>query len=227
MDLLAIVGPHRSGTSVTAGVLHHLGVEFGPRLMPPSPANPSGYFESLRVVEVHDVLLRSLDRAWDDPRPLPLGWQLTVCAGITCRRLIRHLRRFPGHVLGVKDPRMCQMLPLWGEVAARLGARLVPVVVERNVDAIVSSLVHREQWPREQAQALVDSCLAGCRQWAAYPGAVVVRYEELLADWRGQMDGVADALFGDCPRTTAQPDEIAAQEAAVEAFIDKGLQHHA
>lgn len=228
MDLLAIVGPHRSGTSVTAGVLHHLGVEFGPRLMPPSPANPSGYFESLRVVEVHDVLLRSMDRAWDDVRPLPEGWERRTSTHMAAWRLVRHLCRFRGRVIGVKDPRMCWLLPLWKLVALRLGARLVPVVVARNMDATIASLARREQWPREQAQELVDSCVRGCFEWVAHPRAVVVKYEELLRDWRAYMGAVNDAVQGELPsRSLATADDVAEIEAAVDKFIDRGLQHHA
>lgn len=221
-QLLAVVGCHRSGTSVTAGVLHHLGVDFGPNLMPPSPANPSGYFESLRVVDVHDVLLRSMDRAWDDPRPLPKGWQFSVHAGIACQRLVRHLRRFPGRVLGVKDPRMCQLLPLWVKVAAELGARLVPVMVTRRTGATIASLARREAWPLGRAEALVREHLQGWWEWrTAHPDAVVVKYEELLEDWAAGIAGLDDAVGG-LP-WILEPD---AQD-NVDEFIDRGLQHRA
>jgi hypothetical protein len=41
---IIVVGPYRSGTSVTAGVLHHLGVDMGAALPPGDAWNMNGSF---------------------------------------------------------------------------------------------------------------------------------------------------------------------------------------
>ena len=42
---LVVLGMHRSGTSALAGMLHHLGVALGDRLMKATLDNPRGYWE--------------------------------------------------------------------------------------------------------------------------------------------------------------------------------------
>lgn len=42
-----VIGAPRSGTSCVAGILHHLGVFMGERLLPPNRMNPTGFFHDL------------------------------------------------------------------------------------------------------------------------------------------------------------------------------------
>ena len=62
---LLVLGMHRSGTSATAGLLVRLGVEAPMMLMPADASNPEGYWESRRLWEVHERLLRDADSRWD------------------------------------------------------------------------------------------------------------------------------------------------------------------
>ena len=50
-----VAGPPRSGTSLTAGLLHRLGVSMGSRLLPADTMNPKGFFVDL---DFEDVLSR-------------------------------------------------------------------------------------------------------------------------------------------------------------------------
>ena len=70
-----VLGMHRSGTSALAGILHHLGVELGDRLMQASPDNPRGYWEHRDIVAVNHKLMAELGWSWDDIRPLPARWE--------------------------------------------------------------------------------------------------------------------------------------------------------
>jgi hypothetical protein len=73
-----VLGLKRGGTSVTAGVLHRLGVCMGKELAPPDEHNPDGYFEDLEFARIVDGLLagasihngRLVDRSTESLRQL-------------------------------------------------------------------------------------------------------------------------------------------------------------
>src|SRR5215218_4112214 len=56
---VCVLGMHRSGTSLVAGILRQLGVDLGPddELLPPDPNNRSGYFELAELVHINDEIL--------------------------------------------------------------------------------------------------------------------------------------------------------------------------
>ena len=50
--MVAVLGTYRGGTSCSAGVLHHLGIELGGNLKEPNDQNPAGFFEDELLGEV-------------------------------------------------------------------------------------------------------------------------------------------------------------------------------
>lgn len=151
--LILVTGQHRSGTSATAGCLAQLGVSLGGHLMPANHANPKGYFEDLRVVELHDALLEALGASWDRPHdvpelPLPVGAANTAAAD-----LYAVLDEFAmvADVFAIKDPRACLFTSLWWEICSKRGIRLVLLIPERLPTAVARSLVAREGWPSGRA----------------------------------------------------------------------------
>ncbi len=144
--VVVVLGMHRSGTSLVAGCLRNSGVDFGPRLMPPDPDNPRGYFEHNDVVNLHDRLLLALDRSWDDPAPLPANWWHDDHLAPYQHQLLAILRRdFPAVPLwGLKDPRLCRLLPWWETVWLALGSRPLFLLVRRAPAEVAASLARRE-----------------------------------------------------------------------------------
>jgi hypothetical protein len=55
-----ILGSGRSGTSMVAGALSGAGYYMGPHLMPPTPSNPKGYYESNDIQDINEKILRPL-----------------------------------------------------------------------------------------------------------------------------------------------------------------------
>src|SRR5580700_7501855 len=68
---LVVLGMHRSGTSALTGMLHHLGIALGDRLMPASPHAPRAYWEHTGIVGVNERLMAAFGWAWDEIRSLP------------------------------------------------------------------------------------------------------------------------------------------------------------
>jgi hypothetical protein len=138
---VAIVGMHRSGTSMVAKLLSEAGLYLGPddALMPPASENPEGFFEHLDFVNLNDEVLNEAGSGWDCPPPATTEW--------SAAQFDRHRERArelaaplaEHHIWGWKDPRTSLTLPFW---ESALGPLRVVVVV-RNPLEVVSSLHRR------------------------------------------------------------------------------------
>jgi len=218
---LLVLGMHRSGTSAFTRVLNLHGVALGENLMPAGPDNPSGFWEHADVVAVHERLLAALERSWDDPRLLPDNWLASAAAQTAFDALVAIVQRdFAGVPLwAVKDPRLCRLLPLWQRVLERCGVALRVVLVSRPPKEVVGSLARRDGLPPPigellWARYLLESVQAssGCRR-------VLLRYDALLADWRTQLQQVAQVLGVELHASADAARQI-------DAFLDPQLRHH-
>ena len=69
--MLLVLGPHRSGTSLTARMLECLGAVNLNKLVPPQPDNPKGYFEDSEVNFFNqETLLPALGADWSSVGPI-------------------------------------------------------------------------------------------------------------------------------------------------------------
>ena len=156
--IIVIVGMHRSGTSMVARALHGMGANLGERLdVSPHPANPNGHWEHADVWPAQENLLIDFGREWHaSPGPLPHRWldwpevRTTVerFATMACKEISRN-----GHWL-VKDPRTSLLLPLWSEVANRLGVQLRVLHVFRDREEVAASLHARQAMPQVLARQI-------------------------------------------------------------------------
>jgi len=215
-----VLGMHRSGTSAASGVLQGLGVSLGRTVSPPGPSNPRGYFENTRVMLLHEELLAALGRGWDDPRPLPPGWEGEENLAPWRRRLLALLAEEYGlaRLWGVKDPRLCRLLPLWLPALGEVGVAARAVVVLRHPGAVAASNGRRTGMPREQALELwLEHVLDAERHTRGVP-RTPLSYRALLEDWRGELGRVQETL-----RVSFAWEGRAE---AVEALLARELDHH-
>ena len=218
---MAVVGCHRSGTSAVAGTLAHLGLDLGPELLGAGSdgSNPTGHWESLPLVRVHDQLLRRKDLAWDTevlPEHQPRKW-----GALRARtQLVNILRQCRGDVFALKDPRMCLFPELWVEVAYLAGIQLAPLYVYRSAKAIVASLQERNQFTLRHATAVAGAYFTGMRKWNQLaPAGYEITYTGLLEDWRLELEEALEVLGMSWSVSMEQA-------AAVESFLNPELNHH-
>lgn len=191
---LALLGMHRSGTSLLAGMLQALGVWLGPAedLLGPQPDNPEGFFEHPALMGLDEAVLDRADSAWDDPAPDRTRLQalasdplLQAQARLWLRGLWRS--RPEGAVLAAfKDPRLCYTAGFWQAQVPELQG----LVVLRHPLAVARSL---------RARGGYSSLRHGLALWAAHHRA--------LAPWRGRAE-VPVLLHSDllaAPRATLAP----------------------
>jgi len=140
-----VLGMHRSGTSTITHGLQLLGADLGPRLLPPAPDNPEGFFESVDVVAINDDLLHELGHDWNDFRALPANW-LTSSAAQRAQKRIKLLYAevyAPARFWAIKDPRLCLTFSLWCDAFRTQDAAFGALLVVRDPDAVARSLQQR------------------------------------------------------------------------------------
>jgi hypothetical protein len=213
---------HRSGTSALTRGLSVLGVDIGANLLAPEPgSNDTGFWEDLHVQALNVDLMSSLGYRWDSLKPLEPGlltgphvapYLDRACAIIREKTLVRA-------IVGIKDPRMSQLLPFWLEVFGRLELPVGVVIALRNPMAVARSLQRRDGlditksaylWLLHMYRAVHDS--------RGLP-RLVVQYDDILAQPREQLARIAAVLHLRAPE--------AADEALREYedhFLDRALQ---
>lgn len=135
-DPILITGAARSGTSLTAGIVHRCGA-FGGVLRPPNPANPRGMYENRAIVE--GIVKPYLASIGADPMgqdPLPDTWALKPLPELG--RKVAGILRAEGYTSGpwyYKGAKTCLVWPLFHEAFPT--ARWI--IVRRETDGIVDS----------------------------------------------------------------------------------------
>ncbi|WP_051340644.1 sulfotransferase family protein [Azospirillum halopraeferens] len=223
---LVVLGMHRSGTSALAGTFHKLGLDFGSNLMPPEEgSNELGFWEHNSIVPIHERILRALGSHWSDPAPLPEGWTDRPEVRGLAREIVAVLRHDfdrPGD-WGMKDPRMCRLLPLWMPLFAEVGARPVFVFIGRHPYEVAQSLSRRDGLPLDRSYELWYRHMAEADAVTRGFPRVFLRYADLLADWRGCVGGALDRL-GFASLRAAMDGPAGAE---VDAFLTPDLRHNA
>ena len=220
-----VLGMHRSGTSAVTRVLNLLGVELGQGLMAASPDNERGYWEHLAIVQEHHQLLEALGSSWDDVRALPPDWTKNPAAVGAAHRLRAIVEReFNATPLwGLKDPRLCRLLPLWLPLLRAM--RITPhfVLVLRHPAEVAASLAKRDRKGSAAAALLwLRHMLEAERATRGLP-RTVVNFSALLENpqnWSAEFRRVA----AECGLEWSN--DYQAVDAAVSAFLSPDLRHH-
>ena len=222
---LLVLGMHRSGTSALAGVLGRLGVDLGALLMPATPDNPKGYFEHLEIVAVHEGLLAALGSRWDDVRPLPAGWwdgPAAAASRVALRAIVaRDFAAAP--CWGVKDPRLCRLLPLWQPLLREMAVEPRYLLVLRRPAEVAASLAARDGISAARARLLWLRHVLDAEAHSRGQRRAIVHYRDLVADragWSRLTERMARELAIDWPVSPA------AAAPAVGRVLAPELWHH-
>ena len=220
---VAVVGFHRSGTSLVARLLNLLGVRLGAEedLLPAHPTdNPRGYWEPRWANELNDEILEACGSSWLTPYGLPDDWRDTPAVAPLADRLRREL---DAHLSGEgpwgwKDPRTSLTLPLWQEAVD--GELRHVLCVRSPIDAVASALrrgiggVDLQTW----AALWVDYTGSALRHTEGRERLIVL-YEDVLAD--PVQEGRRLAAFVGAEPPTPEVEQILRDE------VHGELRHHA
>jgi len=221
--LVIVAGVGRSGTSLFTTILGMTGFHVPQPEVKADSTNPKGFGEPQWVVDFHGRNLRSRRVSVWDSRPA--AWEDTARAADD-RKTFAELKswlavQFVGRdSVVVKDPRIGWFLPLWEKAATELGVDVSFASLLRHpAEAVSSAIKWYGDWqsPASRTLSWVNVMLE--TEYATRDSRrVFVRYDDLLADWSGEMSRVGEAL--DIPVLREIPDEVRRQ---VDEFVDPTL----
>jgi len=219
-----VVGPHRSGTSALTRVLNLAGCYVGEPadLLPPTPDNPTGYWESRRLVELDDLLLAIFGTDWRNGRRIDVESLPAELYENLRSRALGWMETMDRHGVWVcKDPRLCLTAGFW--LKARPDAACVVGV--RHPAAAVASLMRRtgdRVESGEEALLIWRRHLAGALAATAGRERIVVDYDTLLERTASELGRIVGWLRRRDPAFEPVPD----LEAEVERELDPSLRRH-
>ena len=141
MSATIILGCHRSGTSLVAGLYHNAGVIMGTEFKPaPSEENPLGFFEDWNGRKINDAILEKEGYVVKD-------WSTTIPKINTDDReqrlVLKHYinQRGQSKQWGFKDPRLCLTWQAWNRM---LPINTKYIFVFRHPLSVANSLANRD-----------------------------------------------------------------------------------
>lgn len=199
-QLVMVLGMHRSGTSAMSGLLVKAGLDAPQDLMPPTKANPRGYWESLGAMQLNDKMLQQLGSEWNNPRTLHGdGWGMNETSACEWRAGLLNLLRssYPaGGCALLKDPRLCVLLP---GLRPWLESRLMTCVVflpVRHPAEVAASLKLAEGTLRSQALLLWLGHVFQAERYSRGLDRLIVNYQQMLSN--------PDVVLEQCRNTIEQ-----------------------
>jgi hypothetical protein len=219
--VVCVLGMHRSGTSALCGAFDLLGVDFGKQLMPATDANEKGHWEHAEIVRAHERLLSSLESFWDDDDLLPSDWIEREITREIQSDLIRILERDFAHssLFGLKDPRMCRLMPLWLPIFRTLRVEPHFVLVVRHPWEVAESLAKRDEIEHPKSYLLWLEHVVQAESATRGHQRSFLCYEELMDNPVAILGELREQLRVDL----REPSEI---QASLRHFLDPSLRHH-
>ncbi|MFQ5784855.1 MAG: sulfotransferase family protein [Alphaproteobacteria bacterium] len=221
---VVVLGAGRSGTSAVTRGLQALEVDLGDRLRPGGGKNPTGFFEDRDLLRINKRLKRALGIRGDSVRLIePECWETSEVRTLHDEAVETIRRRFGETSLwGYKYGRTLRMLPFWEGVFRALDLDVAYLVAARNPLSVARSRARID--PRRGAQEQSDlewlvNVIPYFRE-VRRRRFVVADYDLVMADPRGQLERVADAL--DLPRSPSVERSLSAY---AEGFLRAGMRH--
>lgn len=168
-----VLGPPRSGTSATAGILHRLGFFMGQRLLPAAPMNPLGFYQD----EDFDLLFRDLPE-WVPAYPFEMP--RSIREGV--RRLVAE-RCKAGEPWGAKFRLASWVIDDVADECLSAGFDLNVVLTDRPESESIASLGHYSDSPHDpDPTTVVRRCRLAATSVALARPTHTVSFRDLLAD---------------------------------------------
>ena len=217
-----VAGMHRSGTSLLTQVLVSLGCAAPKTLMEADEHNASGYWESTRIRELNDALLKSAGSSWDDWEPLNPEWLASPAAAEFGDRAQALLRDEYGakRLFALKDPRICRLLPFWCDAIRQFGAEPRIAISLRNPFEVAASLAERDAIPASIGMLLWLRHVLDAEAESRSASRAFAGYDDLLANWEAVVGRMGGELGIAWPRRST------AAAVEIEERVAPSLRHH-
>ena len=220
-----VLGMHRSVTSAITKALEIFGVDLGDDLLKPMSCNEKGFWEDASCVEINEKLLQHYNASYHK-----FNFDLTQL-DFSSNSNVMHLKRLAVRLVldrlkqgngewGLKDPRLCRLLPFWKEVFGEIGCKVKYVIAIRNPMNVAASLLKRDNFPVQKSYYLWLRHLLPVLKETENELRVIVDFDSLLECPIEQVCRIASALSFDIPR---QGDPTL--NVYIDEFLDNRLRH--
>lgn len=213
---------HRSGTSALNGVLNIMGLNLGTRMVATTYDNVKGFFENFFVHDVNERIFKSLNSSYDSLYLLPNNWWRSKDLKIykdEIKKLIKDEFNI-SNLIGIKDPRMCRLLPLWNEVFKELKFKLCFVIIIRNPLEIAQSLLVRNGFSIQKSMILWLLHMLEAELYSRNFLRIFILFNDLLSNTEKTINLILNVLGIELPKQFRDvKDEI-------KQFLEKDLKHH-
>lgn len=220
-----VLGIARSGTSALSGVLECLGIPFGEGLKPPDEWNPKGNFEHDELSQANQSIFRALDSHWSDETPLPEDWMDRDEVRTQRERIQGLLKETYAEfsVFGLKDPRLCLLLPLYIEALAALDIKPHLMVTYRPARNVYKSLVNtpyvRGECTLPKIRLLHKKYYGAVKEHSGDLPKMELNFDDLIDHKSHQLDRIESFLQAIAPPVSGGREQA-------ERFLDPGLRHY-
>ncbi len=183
--IVFILGMHRSGTSLTAEIVHSLGFAVpGTSLDAIDSVNAHGFWESREVVDINERILSAAQLKWYHICPVghvfsnlsdAQDFSAEISAFIKAESDLR------GDLV-IKDPRICLVWPLWFSAIDESEFDVKVVFVNRHPSSIASSIRIRDGFSSFSSHLLWLYYLFSVFGQNNFPRVLFLNYEDILID---------------------------------------------
>ena len=216
--IFLILGMHRSGSSLLTQLISSLGIHLGQEIMKADKFNPDGYWENLRVVDLHNRMLEEQGNQWYAPAHPIDTTRLLKKYGEEALLMVSEMDR-QGLDWGWKDPRMPLFLDFWLEILKGRDIRFL--ITNRSPSAIAASLLQRDAIPVEVSLYLWEMTTRMIiSRINSTDDHLIVDYDALLKDPEIEIPGLIRFVLGDIHHA-----EIYAKKAHLLKLLKQELNH--
>lgn len=185
-NFVLIIGMHRSGTSMTSGILGMSGLYCaGSGYIKKAPTNRN-LFEDRPTWKINDKILKKTGGSWHNASDYDKikNMKDTNLVKEAREYLLDLDRRSSPNKFSLKDPRFSILSQWWYENLPDLFSPKV-IWVEREIDGVVDSLMMRDEWARKNPQRARKVALTYIsyieKMLKEYkPEYIKLKYEEIL-----------------------------------------------
>ncbi|HIH0844088.1 TPA: sulfotransferase family protein, partial [Vibrio cholerae] len=190
MKTVVILGMHRSGTSVVAKAISLSGVEFGDNLLEAKADNEKGFWEDAYIVDCNDKVLHQSQHEWytvGEVNPVFKDKKADILQYIE-----KKFKDFD--IWGVKDPRLCRLLPEWNNILDSVASDIKYCVAIRNPLSVISSLKSRNEFTAKHAELLWYQYNIDILQSLTNKEFSVIDFDQLITEPKASVIRLAKGL---------------------------------
>jgi len=182
-ECIVVLGMHRSGTSVLAGMVSLQGYYLGVSEMPKREDNPKGFYENFKVYQLNQSILLDHNTSWDE-----YSFSLGKITPADLHRYEEKARQIIKDEFGLakriflKDPRMCLLFPMWEKVLSEMGYNIKVILVYRSPMEVAHSLKSRNDMAVEKSLMMWSHHFFQAEKSSRSFTRMLVRYDDDIQD---------------------------------------------